>query len=268
MSTLPSRPEVPDDVTAPFSRPWLKSLRSAKHKIEGKVALMPGHSVTADQRMEMRRLATGLKSMLSSNATHREMAVILFRLFSPYDNAGGKALDERERKMRMETYLDAIKRFPAWVIKEQVDHFLAGETGLNGSFVPKPPELAGLCRARFSLASVDLHDLEELIEARTAAEVQAEIVEAEATNQYISDGLADLRAALIRDMEEDNAEAEARRAETNARIAEWEERERVKGCEEAGIAPSLGVSPQLARQLAKHFPLTGVPNNGELPEAD
>ncbi len=175
-------------LTTPFSEPWLLSLWNATGEVNGRPTLMSGMMVSERQKREMRSHTTRLQSRLSCGATNRqEIAIELAKLFAAFPAQGQS---DSPAELRMAAYFEALTGVPSWAVQEARGRVFRGETKLNTSFAPTPPQLAEVCRAILDPLRADLRRLQIITDADENREPSAE------EKQRVVNGFAKLKADL------------------------------------------------------------------------
>lgn len=165
MTNLPARQYQPLETshTTPFSEPWLQSLAKGLGEVNGNPTLMQGVTVSNRQRDAIQTHLTRLKSRLSCGGQNRsEVAIELAKLFAAFP---AQSQSDTPAELRMEAYFEALAGVPGWTVREARGRIIRGETTLNPSFMPTPPQMAELARAILEPIRSDLRRLEALATA-------------------------------------------------------------------------------------------------------
>ena len=153
------------DNTSVFSAPWLASLRNSLMLV-GREWRLP-QALTDQQRRAIQNLSNALTSQLCCDATNDKAVLAeLLRLFAAFP-AGDQS--EASTRLRMESYVEALRGIPAWAVSEARRAALRGEAGCDLRFAPTPPQLAALAKARLQNVRDELTMLRRIERAAVEA---------------------------------------------------------------------------------------------------
>lgn len=181
-----------NDLTTPFSAPWLDTLRRGVGTMNGQPMLPSGFSISEGQRRELDSAIAQYRARLApASDNHRMTAVVLAKLLAAFP---APAQSDAPVEQRMDAYFEALHGIPAWAVDEARKAIIAGKVpDLSGVWAPTPPQLAKVARMAMERDQRVLVDLE-----RIAAAKQFEDIDQRASRR-IADGFDRLRADLIAD---------------------------------------------------------------------
>lgn len=146
---------------------WLASLRNeVMRNGQGLPVWVGSNPILPEQLSRVKSYAATLEQTLRRNAGDDvDIGVVVFELLVAYP---AKDADELTSDARLNAYLKAVAKIPAWAVAKACERWLEGY-GITGkenfSFAPTPSQLAIMARKLMEPVRATLHDCQMVMNA-------------------------------------------------------------------------------------------------------